>query len=257
MYPLVQNNPNLYAQLKLNDAMIYQNNIQNYQSHANLQTVSHLQTGPVFQKLQSPHNLPNFNTQNNLLNLQNLSPIPSVSNQNSFFSYPNQQQRPVQPSPPENMSHLVNVMLNNPQVNQELQHQLNNFLISWKLQNNLQNELYKSQMSQLVEMQNRLIALKTLSSERTNSSPKTAASETQKFSPEYHTIQNQDTKPLIQPGQKKTLKNQIRVLVHFMLKNFGRVSEDQIEQEKIKYREKKREKQKKNAQTIGPNKFRG
>lgn len=229
MNPYVSNHSGAYVQMKLPETVIYQNNLPNY---ANLPT---LHNGPLCQKLQAPQTLPHFNNLTNVPNFQDFSNIPSFPNSNSFFSHPNSAPRSIQQ---DNISNLVTLILNNPQVNQELQNQMNNLFLSWKLQNNLQAEVYKNQMSQLVEMQNRLIALKTLAVETTcSSSPKTNYSDPQKPSPEYNIVYKQEAKPITQAGPKKTLKNQIRLLVYFMLKNFGRVSEGQIEQERAKYRD--------------------
>lgn len=125
--------------------------------------------------------------------------------------------------------------LQNP-VNSDLTGQLNSLIMTWKLQSNLQAEIYKNQLSQLVEMQKQL-SLKLAAVQ--SPPPRLPSPEVvRQQSPVLNVKFKQESEPIqAQPLSKKTLKNQIRAIIQFVLGNYGRISEEQMNQEKIKYQD--------------------
>jgi hypothetical protein len=130
---------------------------------------------------------------------------------------------------------IPNQLYQNP-VNSDLTGQLNSLIMTWKLQSNLQAEIYKNQLSQLVEMQKQL-SLKLAAVQ--SPPPKLPSPEVVRHqSPVLDVKFKQETEPVqVQPLSKKTLKNQIRAIIQFVLGNYGRISEDQMNQEKVKYQD--------------------
>jgi len=148
----------------------------------------------------------------------------------NMAAYPNRANIPQRFPPPQEQ-----LFQNNP-VNSELTNQLNGLIMTWKLQSNLQAEIYKNQLSQLVEMQKQL-SLKLAAVQ--SPPPRLPSPEVVKHqSPVVNVKFKQEAEPVVaQSLSKKTLKNQIRAIIQFILGNYGRISEEQMNQEKIKYQD--------------------
>lgn len=127
---------------------------------------------------------------------------------------------------------------------------LNNLLMTLKMQQNLQNEIFRAQMQQLADLKNSLL-------QKLNQQPQV---QTESAISPVQNIQKQTSVPPVQEPQpqqstvkveaytnevpqknlsKKGLKAQIKDIVLFVLDNFGRVSESSFEQEKQKYSDNK------------------
>jgi len=192
-------------------------------------------------------NSPNFSSPTNLntfssSQFQQQSP-PNLSMRGSSYNMPvyanraNIPQRFPQGPVNEQFPQQLLQNFNNPNMNSELTSQLNNLIMTWKVQSNLQAEIYKNQLSQLVEMQKQL-SLKLASVQ--SPPPRLPSPEIVKHSPSLNIKFKQEAEPVLlsqQPMSKKTLKNQIRAIIQFVLANYGRISEEQMNQEKVKYQE--------------------
>jgi hypothetical protein len=142
------------------------------------------------------------------------------------------------------LSPLTNYSLGEPAV-PVISAEINNLLLTWKLQQTVQNELFKSEMRQLLEVKNSL--LEKLQQQQLQSDPQTQSN--QRLTPT--TLLNQvesvpttsvkveipgeNIHQTVQSLQKKSLKAQIKDIIHYVLDNFGRVNEDQFDEEKIRY----------------------
>jgi len=125
--------------------------------------------------------------------------------------------------------------------------ELNSILLSWKLQQNYQNELFKTQMQQLLEIKNTL--LEKLNQQDAPESKAQASIQIPALRENFETEKvkvealsdpiPQFSPKTFQSGQKKALKAQVRDIVDFVLDNFGRISESRFDEEKARYADNK------------------
>jgi hypothetical protein len=187
--------------------------------------------------------LPNISDNNPFNNLNEshvpnlngfISPIKSYSPPNTFQRIPNLNSL----SPITNFQPLGEPLL---PVNPEL----NNLLLTWKLQQTVQNELFKSEMRQLLEVKNSLLEKLQQQSEASGQLPiqrptqiltKIQSQDENSPNPSLKVENSKENIPqTVQPVQKKSLKAQIKDIIHFVLDNFGRINEDQFNEEKVRY----------------------
>ena len=176
--------------------------------------------------------------------LQNF-PQQIIFNSTPSLSFPNQQllqnyaayntMQSVQQMSLKNtqISNASPIVDNNAIVN----HEINKFLLAWKLESNYQAEVFKNELRQLAEIQKSL-NLKLASVQ--NKSSESVLTETKADSsvkdPEQILLSTSLSKQII---PKKALKNQIRTIIQYLLANVGRTSESQLEEEQTKYQENK------------------
>jgi len=196
----------------------------------------------------SPVSLPRFSAANTFANFNN-SPQVKLSSVNSLLGLadnysPTTRTRASSINSLSPISNYSPIQTPSVPVNSEL----NNLLLTWKLQQNYQNELFKTQMQQLLDIKNSL--LEKLNQQDAQPESKVQASVQIPALRETFETENVKVEPICAPipqlnqrtfqtSQKKALKAQVRDIVDFVLDNFGRVSESHFEEEKAKYADNK------------------
>jgi len=212
-----------------NFSPVSQNHIlQHLQSLQSTQCLPNFPNPAFFNQFSYPSNLSDVSPSNSQhvsprsMNLQDF-----IHNQNLALKC---SQSPSLHTIPHDLNNNFNTSPRNS--NPELANQINSLLLTWKLQNNLQSEFYKNQVMQLAEMQkelnSKLAAVQNL--------PITVSKDHYKSSPDVAMkYKHEDDEPILQATSKKTLRGQIRSIIQFVLPNYGRISESQMEHEKERY----------------------